>query len=118
VNLLFVVDEARQVNVASGSKARFSLFRRAMRCLPFNDEQSRGISFCMVTDTTPKVASLAPVQKYDPSFRFGWRLYPPFTLMNTLDIWWDAANVAEPRPFRSPWTAMFKKSLSFCALGW
>jgi hypothetical protein len=99
VNILFVVDEARQLNVTSGAKDRFALFRRAMRCLPYNDKQTRANVFCLVTDTTSKVANLAPVQKYDPSFRIakhnGQRLFPPFTLIDTVDVWWEAAKAVE-----------------------
>jgi hypothetical protein len=96
LHLLSIIDEARQLNVASESADRFGLYRRTMQCLP----QVEGFAinwFFLLTDTTSKISNLTPTSDVDFSFRIRTihqetrsRLFPPLTMVNEMDVWWLA----------------------------
>ena len=80
--VVFVFDEARQLKLYAADNAeRMPLLRLAMRALPFFDNSRAALPVCVVTDTTSKIANLAPA---------GVKLFDPFTLVMTLDLWWPA----------------------------
>ena len=94
VRILLVVDEARNLNRNPGDLNRFLYFRRSLQCFPFYDRQTEIKFFTVLTDTTSRIANLAPPADVDPSGRLLSRrclLFPPFTLMNTVDLWWQKA---------------------------
>jgi hypothetical protein len=102
LHVLVAIDEARQFNVASGSRDRFGVFRRALQCLSQLPNGEGLNCFCVVTDTTSKISNLTPTIEVDYSFRDrsplagrGYRLFPPLTLANRTDIWWHAAKLVE-----------------------
>jgi hypothetical protein len=68
-----------------------------MTSLPFNELNSMWI-FVVATDTTSKLANLAPAKHKDPSDRVtleGMELFPPFSLIKTIDVWWFAVKDKE-----------------------
>ena len=96
LRILLCFDEARGINICSqkdqeGCLLKFPLLRRAMRSLPLNTPEAPFLVFCVVTDTISKLANLAPAKNFITSGRTaseGIELYPPFTLIKTVDIWW------------------------------
>jgi hypothetical protein len=95
LRLLFVVDETKELNVASGHSERFTWFTRALTGLPYSSDEP--LSFCVFTDTTSEVANLTPVKALDASFRVRdplkkSDLFPPCTVVDSLDSWWHSVN--------------------------
>ena len=89
LHILFIFDEARKM-IDAGS---FVPFRRSMRVFPSSSSSQLNI-FCTMTDTASKVSNLAPAKPYDPSERangVGMDLFSPFTVIKSLDLWWDQA---------------------------
>jgi hypothetical protein len=96
LQLLYVVDETKEMNEASGDRDRFAWFRRALTALPYVSDQDP-LAFCVVTDTTSRVANLSPSRALDPSFRVrdpleNKDLFPPCTVADTVDAWWHSFN--------------------------
>ena len=94
LHVLFVVDEASKLVEAN----TFAPFRRALRI--FGTSKPYLNIFCTLTDTTSRVSNLSPAKELETSERaskVGVRLFPPSTLVQSLDAWWFAANKADVR---------------------
>jgi hypothetical protein len=107
--VLFVFDEARMLGLSSKKESRFPLLRRSFQCLPFFQVDKEGVLlFCTVLDTTSKLANLSPAPLVDPSFRIrikGNKLFPPFTMLDTIDAWYHEAKIRVVNP-EEPATAL------------
>ena len=88
LRLIFTFDEARSLlSVPVQERTVFYHFRHALSHLPQN-----GGVFVIVTDTISKISNFAPVAGRDSSQRvskLGWKLYSPFYLLDTLDLFVD-----------------------------
>jgi hypothetical protein len=92
---LFVVDEAKELQLASGQRDRFAWFRRALTALPY--VKGNELAFAIVTDTTSRVANFTPASPLDPSFRVRdplekKELFSPCSVADSVDVWWQSCN--------------------------
>ena len=94
---LFVVDEAKQLKLDEGAMNGFTLFRRALRAFPIASEEVP-LLFCLLTDTSSKVSNFSPAAEVSNSARIlkgPHLLFPPFTVVNSIDVWADRARFTQ-----------------------
>ncbi len=94
LHVLFVIDEARNMQVETEHFSRIVGFRRASRCISYNGPRRIFVnSFALVMDTTSTVADFFPPSLVDGSYRISSatdpkEVFPPLTLTLSLDMWW------------------------------
>jgi hypothetical protein len=108
LRIVFNFDEASMINKNEhdASFSKFTEFRKAFQSLP-RYKGSGILLFCVVSDTSSSLANFSPAQRFDRSKRVsegGFKLYPPFSLVMTMDVWWYAVQnllVSETLSIRS-----------------
>ena len=90
---VYVIDEASQLKLESPSFNGLTLFRRALSGIPRGERRQGCLLFCLLTDTVSKVSNFSPASELGESLRLinGARLFPPFTVVDTVDVWADKA---------------------------
>jgi hypothetical protein len=86
--VLFVLDDAKQLNEQSKTQDRFHIGRRTMRVLPPNNGTLN--MFFAVIDTTSKLTEIARPPTTHNSLRTnqaGFQLFSPVTVMKMLEVW-------------------------------